>query len=143
MLANQLRALGTGRAALLGLALLGKVLLYTFNPPPFISNTPLILPFPFLVALDLASAAASGIILVECIRILAARSATWWTPKKHVWIALACAVFFLLARVPLAPRTSAAYYRYEWSLAEKKDYLHAVRSLDIAVRCHSRNTQVP
>ena len=39
----------------------------------------------------------------------------------------------------VAPKTSVHYYKYGWSLSEKKEYQQAIRSLDISIHYNPRN----
>ena len=139
-LANWFRATGKLRVILLVIALVGKVVLYIFNPPYFISKQPLIIPFPFLVTLDVGGVIFAGIIIVECIRVIAFRATSSWTPKKH--FAGVCAIISLLVVYKVlivAPKTSVHYYKYGWSLTEKKEYQQAIRSLDISIHYNPRS----
>ena len=119
------------------IALVGKVVLYIFNPPYFISKQPPIIPFSFLVTLDIAGVIFTSIVIVECIRVIAFRATSSWTPRKH--FAVVCGIIAVLVVYKVfivAPKTSVHYYKYGWSLAEKKEYQRAIRSLDISI-CYS------
>jgi tetratricopeptide (TPR) repeat protein len=135
-----IEAIGSLRATLLFVAVISKVLLYISNPPPFspfISTKPLILSFPFLVALDLIGAVVTAIIAVECVRI-GFRSTSAWSSKTHFIVVFGLIVVLAGSRVPAASQTSKTYYSHGWSLAEKGDYQQALLSLEIAVR-YDRN----
>jgi len=138
--ANWLRGTGKLRIILLITALVGKAVLYLFCPPYFISKAPLIIPFSFLVALDVAWAIITSIIILECIRVIAFRATSSWANKKH--FALVCTIIALLVVykvVILSSKTSTRYYNYGWSLAEKKEYQEAIRSLDISIGYNPKN----
>jgi tetratricopeptide (TPR) repeat protein len=122
------------------MAILGKALLYVFNPPNYVSGTVLIRPFPILLALDIVWMVVGSIILVECIRIIAFRSTSSWSLKRHFSLVLifiiAHAIFYVLI---ISPAKSKYYYKYGWSLSEEKSYKQAMSSFDIAVKYNPKN----
>ena len=137
---NWFRATGQLRVILLVIALVGKVVLYIFNPPYFISKQPPIIPFPFLVVLDVAWVIFTSIIIVECIRVIAFRATSSWAPKKHFAVMGALIALVVVYKgLFVAPKTSVHYYKYGWSLAEKKEYQQAIRSLDISIHYNPRS----
>lgn len=124
-LANWSRATGKLRVILFVTALVGKVLLVLFNPQCW--GEPLIIPFSILVALDFANAVFGGIVLVECLNIIAHGATSSWTQKRHfaaVFVIIALLVVFKVFII--SSKTSARYYGYGWSLAEKKEYHRAL-----------------
>ena len=134
------RSTGLLRVSLLIVAIFGKVLLYIFNPPYHTSRGPLIRPFSFLVALDVAWVVVGSIILVECTRIIAYRSTSSWSLKKHFFIVFTLIIALATFNVfIISPKKSKHYYSYGWSLTKEKDYKQAILSLDIAVQYNSKN----
>jgi tetratricopeptide (TPR) repeat protein len=136
-----IKSIGTLRASLLTVALIGKVLLYIFNSPSFISRKPLILPFSFLVALDFASTVVSSVIVVECLRIAAYRSTSSWGLKGHFAAVFTFIALFVVSKIFIVSQPSNHYYNYGWSLAEKGDYPEAMLSLDIAIKYYPKHTK--
>jgi len=138
--ADWYRSTGSLRVGLLVLAIFGKVLLFIFNPPYYTSGGPLILPFAILVILDIAWAVVGSIIIVECVRIIAYRSTSSWTLKRHLLILfvfiVALAIYYVLIIVPKKSRT---YNHYGWSLSEKKDYKQSITNLNIAIKYNQKN----
>jgi tetratricopeptide (TPR) repeat protein len=138
--AQWIRSLGSIRSRLLFSAVIGKVLLYIFNPPYYLSKEALILPFHFLVALDVARVVVNSIIFIECIRIVAYRLTSSWSLKKHFGIVSALIILLAIHNVLLiSSRTSIRYYNYGWSLINLKDYKRAILSLDIAVKYNPKD----
>ena len=136
---NWIQAIGTLRAGLLSIAIISKVFLYIFNPPFSTPTKPLILSFPFLVALDLIWAVVNGTIVVECVR-LGFSSTSSWSPKTH-FIVCSALIALLAAgyKVLAVSQISRQYYAHGWSLAEKGDYRQALLSLDISVKYDTKN----
>lgn len=136
------RTAGYLRVSLLIIAILGKALLYVFNPPPYASKAPLICPFLVLFALDIVWVVVGSIILVECVRIIAYRSTSSWSFKRHFSLVLifiiAHAIFLVLI---ISPAKSKDYYNYGWSLTEEKDFKQAILSFDIAVKYNPENLE--
>lgn len=134
------RSLGSVRASLLLSAVIGKVLLYIFNPPYYISKEALILPFPFLVSLDVVRVVIGSVIIIECIRIVAYRLTSSWSLKKHFAIVSMLIILLAIYNVLLiSSRTSIRYYNYGWSRINLRDYKRAILSLDIAVKYNPEN----
>jgi tetratricopeptide (TPR) repeat protein len=133
-----LKETGTLRASLLFVALAGKLLLYIFNPPSFMSKQPPILPFPFLVGLDLIAVVVTSLIAAECVRI-GFPSTSSWSLKKHFAVAGILIALFAAADFCMIPQTSKRYFSYSWSLADKGNYNQAILSLDIAVKYYPKN----
>jgi tetratricopeptide (TPR) repeat protein len=133
-----IEAIGSLRATLLVVAVVSKVLLYILNPPSFVSNKPLVLSFPFLVALDFVGAVVTAIIAMECVRI-GFRSTSAWSSKTHFIVLFGLIVLLTGSKVLAASQTSRQYYSHGWSLAEKGDYQQALLSLGIAVRYDRNN----
>jgi tetratricopeptide (TPR) repeat protein len=133
---------GSLRVSLLVIAILGKVLLYILNPPNYISGAVLIRPFPLLLGLDIVNLVFGSIILVECIRIIADRSTSAWSLKRHFSLVLTFiighAIFYVII---ISPAKSNYYYKYGWSLSEEKDYKQAIFSFDIAVKYNPENLE--
>jgi len=125
------RSLGPVRASLLFSAIAVKVLFYIFNPPYYISKKALILPFHFLIALDIAWAVVTGIIIIECLRVIAHRSTSSWSLKRH-FIVVFVLIILLALIIPI--KNSKYYYSYGWDLTEEKDYEQAKLSLDLAIK---------
>lgn len=124
---------------LLIIAVVGKLTLYSVNPPNILLKQALILPFPLLFILESALVVFTSIILIECIRILAARS-TSWRPTKHLlMLVIIIAVLFAFRLFFIFPKHSTHYYRQGWSLAEKKEYQPAIQSLNIAIDFNPQN----
>ena len=100
------------QVSLLVIAILGKVLLYILNPPNYISGAVLIRPFPVLLGLDIVNLVFGSIILVECIRIIADRSTSAWSLKRHFSLVLTFiighAIFYVLI---ISPAKSNYYYK--------------------------------
>jgi tetratricopeptide (TPR) repeat protein len=117
-LTDWFRATGQLRIILLVIALIGRAVLYIFNPPYFVSKQPLIMPFPFLVALDIAWGVFGSIIIVECIRVLTLRRTQSLAMKKHFASVLVIIVLLGVFRLVAAPKAAARYYNYAWSLSE-------------------------
>jgi len=140
--ANWFRVTGQPRVTLLAIALIGRILLYIFDPPHFVSKQPLIIPFPFLVALDVAWAILDSIIMVECIRVLTFRRTQSLPLKKHFAFVVSLIVLLGVFKLVTAPKTAARYYNYAWSLAESQNYSEALRSLDIAIRYNPKDVKV-
>jgi hypothetical protein len=139
-LTNWFRATVQLRVILLVIALLGKVMLYIFKPPYFLSKQPLIIPFSLLVTLDVAWVIFTSIIIVECVRVITFAGTSSWTPKKHFAVMGALIALLVFYKVVIvAPKTSVHYYKYGWSLAEKKEYQQAIRSLDISIHYNHRS----
>ena len=134
------RTAGYLRVSLLIIAILGKALLYVFNPPPYASRAPLIYPFLVLFALDIVWVVVGSIIFVECVRIIAYRSTSSWSFKRHFSLVLifiiAHAIFLVLI---ISPAKSKDYYNYGWSLTKEETYKQAILSLDIAVKYDPKN----
>lgn len=134
------KSTGSLRVALFSVAFIGYVLLYIFNPPYYLSKKALILPFHFLVALDVARVVVVSVIIIECIRIVAYRLTSSWTLKKHFAIVSALIILLAIHNVLLiSSRTSIRYYNYGWSLINLKDYKRAILSLDIAVKYNPKD----
>jgi tetratricopeptide (TPR) repeat protein len=139
-LAPWLRSAGKLRIILFITALVGTAVLFLFNPP--CSKEPLIIPFSFLITLEFAGRVFTGIVLVECLRIIAHRATSSWTQKKHFAVVFAVIALLAVFRVfVIFPKTSISYYSYGWSLAEKKEYHRALEGLDISIRYNPENTK--
>ena len=135
-----LRTTGKLRVRLLVIALAGKLVIYAVSPPYFVANKMLLISFPFLATLDFIWAIFTSIVIVECVRILLRRATTSFSLKKH--FVVVCALFSLLVVFKvliISSKTSAQYYNYGWSLADKSEYEQAIRSLDIAIQYDSTN----
>ena len=134
------RTTGTLRVSLLVLAILGRVLLYIFRSPYYLSKDALILPFPLLLVLDVAQVVVVSILVVEGVRIIAYRSTSSWSLKKHFAIVFAFfAALAIFNGLFIPPKASIDYYNYGWSLVKEKDYKQALLSLNIAVMYNPRN----
>jgi len=133
-------SVGPLRVSLLIVAIFGKVLLYIFNPPYYMSRGTLIRPFPFLFAMDMGGVVVGSVIIVECIRMITYPSTSSWSLKRHFVIVFALIVALAIFKVfIISPKKSKHYHNYGWSLSEKKDYMQAILSLDIAVKYNSKN----
>jgi tetratricopeptide (TPR) repeat protein len=133
-----IKAIGSLRATLLVVAVISKVLLYILNPPSFVSTKPLVLSFPFLVALDFVWVVVTAIIAVECVRI-GFRSTSSWSSRTHFTVVFGLIFLMAASRVLATSQISRQYYSHGWSLAEKGDYQQALLSLRIAVTYDPNN----
>lgn len=122
---------GSLRVSLLVIAILAKVLLFILNPPYYILKKALILPFPYLIALDCVSVVITSIIIIECIRIIAYRSTSSWSLKRHFIFVFAFIIFLALI---IPTKNSKHYYSYGWYLTKEKNYKQAKLSLDLAIQ---------
>jgi tetratricopeptide (TPR) repeat protein len=134
------RTTGSFRVNLLIMAIFGKVLLYIFNLPYYTSSEILIRPFSFLFAMDMTGVIFGSVIIVECIRIVAYRSTSSWSLKRHFVIVFALITALAMFNVlMISPKKSKHYYSYGWSLIKEKNYKLAVSSLNIALKYNPKN----
>ena len=130
---------GKLRSTLFIIAAIGTIILYIIDPPSFLSSKIIIMPFPFLLLLTLFEMIFSAIVVVECIRISANRLTSTWNLKMHFIIVFAVIIVFVGLKAITSHRTSICYFTNALSLIEKKNYTHAIASLDIALMYDSQN----
>lgn len=123
---------------LISIALLVSIKFY--NPPSYISSTPLLVSFPALLLLDLAALLFGSIMVAECIRMMFQRQTRAWTPKAHTLVVLSLLAIQIVPHYFwLFPIKSKRYYNFAWELIERKDFEPARKGLDIAIAYDHRN----
>src|SRR5689334_5382752 len=124
---------GPFRAWLLLTALLGYVALHVLRPPWFVSSKPLILPFSYLVTLDILSAVLFAVAMVECLNILDHRWTKSWKTKQYFTAGFVFFAVSIVSQTVCVRQTSGRYYDYGWAVADKENYPEAKRILDLAL----------
>lgn len=135
-----LRNAGKLRRYIFFSAFVGKLIILVFDPPSVLSEKLLIIRVPYLIGLKLISAVFSGVIIVECIRILFGRLTTSWSTKKHFTVVLPVVLIFIAIQIIFAfPASSERYYAQGWLLAKKGDFEGAIKSLDLSIGLNRQN----
>lgn len=135
-----IRNAGKLRHYIFFLAFLGKFIILVFDPPSALSEKLLIINIQYLIGLKLLSAVFSGIIIVECIRILFSRLTISWSIKKHFIFVLSAIILFIGIQIVFTlPASSKRYYAYGRSLAENGDFEGAIKNLNLAIGLNTRN----
>jgi len=116
------------------MAIIGKLVSFAANPPYGLAGSLLTVPVHYMIALKILNGAFTGIVLIECVRIILSHWTGSWSLQKHYAIVfLVAAIISVLQITTSIPRTSTDYYSRGWALADKGDYDAAIASLNKAI----------